>query len=46
MQKQAIGFNPNFAPAYFGKGNALNNLGKSGEARQAYKKARQLGYSG
>jgi Flp pilus assembly protein TadD len=44
--EQAIRLNPNFAPAYFGKGNALNNLGESGEAKQAYKKAHQLGYTG
>jgi serine/threonine protein kinase len=44
--EQVIRFDPNLALAYFGKGNALDNLGKSREAGQAYKEARQLGYIG
>jgi len=44
--KQAIRLDPNFANAYHNKGLALDNLGKSREAKQAYDKARQLGYTG
>jgi Flp pilus assembly protein TadD len=36
---------PTLAVAYNNKGLALGRLGKSKEARQAYKRARQLDYS-
>ncbi len=44
--EQAIRLDPNYAFAYYGKGLALDKLGQSKEARQAYDKARQLGYTG
>jgi tetratricopeptide (TPR) repeat protein len=44
--EQAIRLDPNDALAYIGKGLALDNLGQSREAKQAYDKARQLGYTG
>ena len=44
--EQAIRLDPDNASAYFGKGTALNNLGKSREAERAYEKARQLGNIG
>jgi Flp pilus assembly protein TadD len=43
---ETILLDPNYADAYYDKGRALDNLGKSREARQAYEKARQLGYTG
>jgi serine/threonine protein kinase len=44
--EQAIRLDPNDDVAYNNKGAALNNLGKSGEAEQAYEKAHQLGFTG
>jgi serine/threonine protein kinase len=43
---QAIRIDPNYAAAYNNKGNALKKLGESRAAKQAYKEARQLGYTG
>ena len=43
--EQAILMDPTLAVAYNNKGLALERLGKSKEARQAYKRARQLDYS-
>jgi len=43
---QAIRLDPNYALAYYNKGCALDNLGRSKEARYCYEKARQLGYKG
>ena len=43
--EQAIRFDPNYAFAYHNKGLALDKLGKSSEAKLAYDKARQLGYT-
>lgn len=42
--EQAIRLDPNYALAYYGKGVALESLGKKTEAQQAYARARQLGY--
>jgi tetratricopeptide (TPR) repeat protein len=43
---QAIRLDPNYALAYNNKGLALEVLKKSEEARQAFEKAKQLGYKG
>lgn len=43
--EQAILMDPNLAVAYNNKGLTLERLGKPKEARQAYKKARQLDFS-
>ena len=42
---QAIHLDPNNTFAYNNKGLALQQLGKNKEAQQAYKRAKQLGYS-
>jgi tetratricopeptide (TPR) repeat protein len=42
--EQALRLDPNFTIAWHNKGNALDHLGKSREARQAYDRANQLGF--
>ncbi|HEY6284533.1 MAG TPA: protein kinase [Ktedonobacteraceae bacterium] len=44
--EQAIRLDPNYANAYHDKGVVLDHLGKRREAKQAYEKASQLGYTG
>ena len=44
--EQAIRLDPNYALAYNNKGLILDKLGRSREAKLAYDKARQLGYTG
>jgi len=43
---QAIRLAPNVPQAYYDKGNVLDTLGRSMEARQAYDMAQRLGYRG
>jgi len=43
--EQAIRLDPNDAIAYHSKGEVLELLGRSREAKQACKQARRLGYS-
>ena len=43
--EQAIRLDPNNAIAYHSKGEVLELLGRSREAKQACKQARRLGYS-
>ncbi len=42
--EQAIRLDPNDAGFYTNKGSALQNLGRTEEAKQTFEKARQLGY--
>ena len=41
----AIKLNPESAPAWYNKGNALESLGRTTEANAAFAKAKELGYS-
>lgn len=41
--EQAIGLDPDFADAYYGKVIALQNVGRHEEARYAFDEARRLG---
>ncbi|MBA2680585.1 MAG: tetratricopeptide repeat protein, partial [Ktedonobacteraceae bacterium] len=40
----AIRLDPNYALAYYNKGNTFTQLNRSREAQECYQKARQLGY--
>ncbi len=43
--EQALRLDPNLASAYYNKGRALDHLGRGREAKQAYDRAKQLGYA-